>query len=258
MEAGVRVESHPENSSGRLLRSGLKGDAEIRNLFLEAFNERRSGEERAGFMADLESEMRRQIAAFANRDRESVIGYAKRYDAARTGGAVSYLKAETADLDAALEAGYFDYKPNPRRVTLERLLRGDLPGDILSLPRDTIIMPVMSCGMFFASGIISALMEHGFSPDIAMAGYPRHELFWKNGESVAQKVYVTPETAAFLRKNNRRTVLLVDDVIESGETMAQMRAFLAGLGFERIYQVVFYANNPEFASQSGILIRAGD
>ncbi|MCL5111641.1 MAG: hypothetical protein M1160_02035 [Candidatus Marsarchaeota archaeon] len=188
MEAGVRVESHPENSSGRLLRSGLKGDAEIRNLFLEAFNERRSGEERAGFMADLESEMRRQIAAFANRDRESVIGYAKRYDAARTGGAVSYLKAETADLDAALEAGYFDYKPNPRRVTLERLLRGDLPGDILSLPRDTIIMPVMSCGMFFASGIISALMEHGFSPDIAMAGYPRHELFWKNGESVAQKV----------------------------------------------------------------------
>lgn len=233
-----------------LLRNGqrLMNDTEIRDLFIEAFDPRRNAAERQVLIDVLKGEMHKQISAFVEHKMDQL----QEYDRSR--GKSAYVRSERAEFEVALEMGVIDYRPDPKRLTFSRLVNGDMTGEVLALPKDTIVVPIMSSGMLLASGIISAIQANGGDPEMVMLGYPKREWTWDNAEKLPKQVFITGADRDFLMRNTNRTVLVVDDMIESGVTMQKVVEFLKELGFSDVRRLVFCANNEDLRGQQGRVI----
>jgi hypoxanthine-guanine phosphoribosyltransferase len=216
-----------------LLRTRIRlgSDDVVRDSFIEAFNPNRTVKERRALTSGLEIEAQRQIAAFASSDKSQLY----EYDISR--GPASHLKTDRMTLDR---------NPNPGRLTFARLLEGNVPREVLDLPKDTIVIPIMTGGMLLASGIMSAMQSAGSAPKMAMIGYPKTDRFWDGSKPVPKEILVAPETLRLLRKNADKTALIVDDVIQDGVTIKKVREFLSGLGFSDVRQLIFYSPNRKY------------
>ena len=94
-------------------------------------------------------------------------------------------------------------------------------------PEPQLIVPIMFDGILPASFVHGLLTRLGIPTEVAFIGYSRYDNYAActcNYES--RTVYVPPQSAEKLRRHVNSKVLVVDDIIETGETSMAVMAKL--------------------------------
>ncbi len=145
---------------------------------------------------------------------------------------------------------YTSARSYPIGSTERNLLGGNLPPGSKLLPNDPIIVPIMRSGLPFGAEITGSLIMNDYKPEIVLVGHPRVTYFLDR-DFPMREIFISNEDHEFLRKNTRRAVLIVDDILSTGVTMQTVGKFLFDLGFENIFQI--YATGLGRKTGNGVI-----
>lgn len=114
---------------------------------------------------------------------------------------------------------------------------GELAGEIsASMGRDLLVIPILKGSFIFAADLLRALHEAGAEPDmdfISLSSYGA-------GTQSLGEVRIVRDTEATIAN---REVLIVDDILESGRTLAFAKDLMSARGAARVRTCVLL-NKP--------------
>jgi hypoxanthine phosphoribosyltransferase len=96
---------------------------------------------------------------------------------------------------------------------------------------DVLIVAVLNGGFVFAADLVRALHREGLEPEIDFISLASYD----GAPTSPGEVRVLRDVAADLRA---RDVVIVDDILDSGRTLAFAKALLAGRGAKRVLACV--------------------
>lgn len=108
----------------------------------------------------------------------------------------------------------------------------ELAGAIAALsPRDLLVVPVLKGSFMFAADLLRALHGSGLTPEVDFIFLSSY----RAGTASSGRVEMLRDIESAV---SGRDVLLIDDILESGRTLAFAKALIAGRGAKRVLTCV--------------------
>ncbi len=134
---------------------------------------------------------------------------------------------------------------------------GSFMSMLMNREESYFVVAVMSNGFFFGARTEAVLRQGGKSAGFALVGYTSgmyphadHQHAFCDGSTMEGSVFVAWRDAELIDRNMDKPVLIVDDTIAGGDTVACVEMLLRAHGAMEIYKM---ADTSKFAERSSIL-----
>jgi hypoxanthine phosphoribosyltransferase len=126
---------------------------------------------------------------------------------------------------AALVTPLFDAKAIAARV---EALAGEMA---VELPKDVLVVSLLKGSFMFTADLVRAMHKHGLHPQIDFMGLSSYG----NRTTSSRKVTITQDLSGEVAGHD---VLIVDDILESGRTLAYARNLITSRGAKSVHLAV--------------------